>query len=454
MSTLVRLACVVSLFAPIAAAAAGTSIADHGAIADGRTLNSAAIQAAVDACARSGGGTVLVPAGVWLTGSVQLKSHVTLQLENGAVLRGSPKLADYPPNGFKHLELGETRSLLWAIDQEDVAVCGDGLIELADRPFFAWDQLRTGLPPAKDAQLQDWQRKQCVVTALDRPTQPLFFHHCRRVRFEGVTITHSPCWTLVFSGCDGVQVHGIRIDNDLQVPNNDGIHFTGTSNIIVSDCSIRGGDDAIAVSAITDPASPCENITITNCNLSSRSAAIRFGYRAAKVRNVSVSNLVIRDSQRGIFLNAGDDGYVENVTISNVTLDTHLFAGAWWGKGEPLVICAADSKSAHIRGVTISHVRGSAENSVVIVGDHRNVSDVTLEDWTIAYRYSLNSPLYGQEIDIAPAAPRPSALTPDRLPWLYAESVNGLHVRNVRFEPAAGSRATLALDPVLHDVSP
>jgi len=85
-----------------------TSIADHGAVGDGKAMNTGAIQAAVDACEQAGGGTVVVPAGVWLTGSVQLKSHITLQLENGAVLRGSPKLADYPPIAFKHPEMPQT----------------------------------------------------------------------------------------------------------------------------------------------------------------------------------------------------------------------------------------------------------------------------------------------------------------------------------------------------------
>ncbi len=445
--------CLASLLFAVTAPAAIVSIADHGAVNDGKTLNSAAIQHAVDTCAAGGGGTVLIPAGVWLTGSIQLKSNVTLRLENGAVLRASPKLADYPPNGFKHPELGETTSLVWAIGQHDVGICGEGTIELADTPFFAWDRLRTGLPPEQDAQLQDWQRAQCVVTALDRPTQPIFFHECRRVRMEGVTVTHSPCWTLVFSCCNDVRLHGLKVDNHLQIPNDDGVHLTGTSNVVISDCVISGGDDAIAVSAITNPASPCENITVTNCILTSRSAAIRFGYRAAKVRNVTVSNLVIRDSQRGIFLNAGDDGYVENVAMTNIVMETRMFAGAWWGKGEPLVISAADSDSAHIRGVTISHVRAQSENSIVIVGHKKNVSDITLEDWVVQYGYSRNSPWYGQAIDVAPAAPRPNPITPAHLPWLYAESVTGLHLRNVRHELKSGEKPGLSLEPVMKDVT-
>lgn len=337
-------------------------------MADGKTLNTAAIQAAEDDCARKGGGTVLVPAGVWLTGSVGLKSHVALRLEAGSVLRGSSRLEDYPPNGFKHREPGETRSLLWALHQSDISVCGEGTIELADRPFFDWDELRTGLPAGQEALLEDWQRKQCVVTARERPTQPIFFHDCHHVLLEGVSIRNSPCWTVTFGDCEDIQARGIRIDNNLQVPNNDGMHFCGSKNIVITDCIIRSGDDSLAFTGITDPDSVCERIVIANSILTSRSCGVRLGYSSGKVRDVVINNVVMNDCNRGFAIQAGDHGWVENVTIDNAVMQARMFAGAWWGKGEPLVVSAANSSSAHIRGLNISHVRARAENSILVVG--------------------------------------------------------------------------------------
>ena len=416
--------------------AVSVSIADHGAVADGQTINTRAIQAAVDECAGRGGGTVLVPAGMWVTGSVALKSHVTLRLEAGATLRGSSSLDDYPPNGFKHLEMGETRSLLWAIDQDDVSILGEGTIELVDRPFFNWSLLRTGLPPEKDSLLQDWQRRQCVVTAGNRPSQPVFFHHCRHLRLEGVTIRNSPCWTVTFSCCEDIQVRGIRIENNLQVPNNDGIHFAGSKNIVVSDCIIRGGDDSLAFTGITNPDSVCERITVANCILTSRSAGVRLGHLSGKVRDAVLSNLVMHDCSRGFAIQAGDGGWVENVVISNVVMETRMFAGAWWGKGEPFVISAANS-SAHIRGISISHLRARSENSILVVGRNHNVSDIVLDDLDLTFSTSPNSALYGQEFDLAPAPLRPSLLAGNRLPWIYADSVDGLELRNIRVRPGA-----------------
>jgi polygalacturonase len=439
--------------ATLSALAADVSIADFGALKDGKTVNTAAIQAAVDACAAGGGGTVLVPPGIWVSGGIELKSHVTLRLEPGAVLRGSSKLSDYPPNPFKHPEMGETRSLLWAIGRSDVSITGEGAIELTDRPFFDWNRLRTGLPADEDALLQDWQRAQCVVTALARPTQPIFFHECMHLRLEGVTIRNSPCWTVTFSCSRDIQVRGVRVENNFQVPNNDGMHFSGSRNIVVSDCIIRGGDDALAFTGITNPDSVCENIVVNNCILTSRSAGVRLGHLSGKVRDVTLTNLVIRDSGRGFAIQAGDHGWVENVEISNVVVETRMFAGAWWGKGEPLVISAANSETAHIRGITISHLRARAENGILIVGQNHNVEDVTLDDVSLELGGSANSPLYGRMLDLAPAPLRPSLLSAGRMPWLYADDVSRLTLDNIVFRLRDGGKQAYVLDPVIRNVS-
>ncbi len=429
------------------------SISDRGAVGDGKTMNTAAIQKAVNACAENGGGTVIVPAGTFLTGSVELKSHITLQLDAGAVLLASSKIEDYPPNGFKHLELGEARSLLWAIDREDVSIIGQGTIELADKPFFDWTKLRTGLPAKEDGLLADWQRQQCVVTPLDRPNQPIFFHQCRQLRLEGVTIRHSPCWTVTYSCCQDIQVHGIRIDNDLQIPNDDGIHFCGSKNIIISDCNIRAGDDCLAFTSITDPDKVCEQIAISNCILSSRSCAIHFGHRSGKVRDAVVSNIVIQDSNRGFAIQAGDGGWVENISISNVVMETKMFAGDWWGKGEPLIISAANSDSARIQNIQFHHVVARAQNSILVIGQKQTVRDVTFDNVDLTFSYSPNTPLYGRELDIAPVPKRPAQLNEGKLPWIYADNVAGLNLRDIRFRTSEHEKHPLMLDPRLENVA-
>ena len=257
---------------------------------------------------------------------------------------------------------------------------------------------------------------------------------------------------MTFSCSEDIQIRGLRVDNNLQIPNNDGMDFCGSKNIVISGCIISGGDDSIAFSGITDPSSVCENIAVDNCVLESRSCGLRVGYSSGKVRNVAINNIVIHDSSRGIAVQSGKDGWVENVSINNVVLDTKMFAGAWWGKGEPLIISAANS-NGRIHGVTISHLRGQAENSILVVGENRNVSDIVFDDVNLSIGKSANAALYGGEFDLAPAPLRPSRMAKDWIPWIYASSVDGLELRDITIHQNEATAQKLKLNPIMEDVS-
>ena len=214
-----------------------------------------------------------------------------------------------------------------------------------------------------------------------RPTQPLFFRHCQRVRIDGVTIRNAPCWTITLALCRDVKLSHLTIDNNLRTPNCDGIHCCACKDVIITDSVISAGDDCIALTSITDWEEVCENIVVANCILTSRSAAIRIGHEASKVRNVAVSNIIVKDTNRGIAIFARDKGWVENVRIDNALIQTRLFAGGWWGKGEPLVLCARGS--GRIEGISVSNVRAESENSILVVGQEKNIRDVELRDWSL-----------------------------------------------------------------------
>jgi hypothetical protein len=130
-----------------------------------------------------------------------------------------------------------------------------------------------------------------------------------------------------------------------------------------------------------------------------------------------------------------------------------MYAGAWWGKGEPLVISAAHSNSAHIRGVSIHHLRARSENSILVVGQDHNVSDIVLADLDLTFSYSPNSTLYGQEFDLAPAPLRPSLMAGNRIPWIYADSVGGLELRTIRVRQSTAGDRELTLDPIIENVT-
>lgn len=129
-----------------------------------------------------------------------------------------------------------------------------------------------------------------------------------------------------------------------------------------------------------------------------------------------------------------------------------MFAGAWWGKGEPLLISAANSTSGRIHGISISHVRARAENSILVVGQNQNVGDIVLSDWDLTFTYSPNTPLYGQEFDLAPAPLRPSFMAKNDIPWIYADSVAGLELRNIKAHQVDTGGRKLALEPVIENV--
>lgn len=421
-------------------------VTQYGAVGDGKTLNTQAFQSAVDACAAKGGGVVCVPPGVFLCGSVELKSHVTLHLGEGCVLRGSENLEDYPPIPFVHNELGAVRSLLWAMERTDLRITGCGSIDLVDRAFIDFDQCLTDSVIGSGVAYNERQRQESTAKHLARPTQPLFFHRCERLRIDGVTIRNAPCWTITASVSRDIKISHVTIDNNLRTPNCDGIHCCSSRDVIITDCVFSCGDDCIAVTGITDWDAISENIVIANCVMRSRSAAVRLGHQASKVRNVVVSNLVVNDTNRGLAIFAGKDGWVENVSISNLVLETRLFAGNWWGKGEPLVISAREN--GRIAGVAVRQVMARSENGIVIAGEHVNIRDVELSDWSLSIGYGRDRALFKPLFDLWPAEPIAAPDPAKQIPGLYAEGVLGLRAIRLRCS-RAGTDHSFATDPLV-----
>ena len=391
-------------------------------------MNTKAIQRAVDDCAGKGGGMVIIPAGVFRSGSVEMKSHVTLFLLPGCVLRGSDNLDDYPPNPFHHNEMKETRSLLWAIGKIDIRITGGGEIDLNDCCFIDYEQFRSDEGMAHEVVFNERQREESTAKDLKRPTQPIFFHDCQGLRMDGVTVRNSPCWSITASCSRDIKITSLIIKNNLRAPNSDGIHICSSRDVVISDSIFSCGDDCIAVTGITSWETISENIVISNCIMTSRSAALRFGHLASKVRNVVVSNLVITDTNRGIAIFAGKCGWVENVVISNVLMDTRQIAGAWWGKGEPLVISGEDT--GRIDGISVNNVRSFSDNGVVIASQNASIRNIELRDWILELRFGNNRALFKQMFDVLPGNPIPSPDPARHIPSIYAIDVNGLRIRN------------------------
>jgi polygalacturonase len=232
-------------------------ITDYGAVGNAKTLNTAAINKALSACAKAGGGTVVVPTGTFRTGPLRMFSNTTLSLEAGAILKGSADLNDYLIDGKRF-------GLISAKDVQNIAIVGRGTIDGSGTCFMNMTQTRSGpdrfgdFDPNFTRQGLDYMDPKFgtadgPVIPRERPGRLVAFSRCKNVLIQDVTITDAPLWTVHFERCNDVVVSGVRIPNPLVVPNNDGIHCTCCSNVLISDSIISAGDDAIAITSIGDP---------------------------------------------------------------------------------------------------------------------------------------------------------------------------------------------------------
>ena len=418
------------------------NILDFGARGDGLTLNTKAIQQAIDKCRQDGGGTVIVPAGIFLSGTLYLCSHFELQLQAGAMLKGSPRLEDYARAASVHL------GLLYAMNLVDITLSGPGNIDGNGDVFFRLDTAKKIDGPGTRFTRQREHFREVKegigdgpVVPLDRPYQLIIFSGCRNVTVRDLLISNGSFWTLHFADCDAVHVSGIRLFNNMMVPNADGIDVTSCTNVTITGCDIRAGDDAIAITGYDHHFEipgfqhlrhPSENIQVSNCNLQSYSSGIRIGFLDQNsVRNIHVSNVNITNSTRGIGLFLRDEGSLENIFFSNIFIETTLRTGDWWGNGEPIHISAVrgkpDGKLGKISHVRFDHIICRGENGILLFGSAESEpEDIAFRDISFELVDSKLNELAGGNVDLRGCLADSLKLFSRDIPGFLAEHVSGL----------------------------
>jgi len=291
---------------PVCFATAGEkiyySVSEYGAIGDGTTLNTTAIQTAIDVCSDAGGGTVLFTKGTYLTGTIKLRNNVTLYLDAGSILLGSTRLEDYPVTicDFRSYTDNYTvRSLIYVEKANNVAITGRGII---DGQGAAFKDKRTADEPYK--------MRPYLIRMIE----------CGNVTVRDVTILNSPMWVQHYLACENVVIDGITV-NSFVAGNNDGIDIDSCSGVRISNCDINSGDDAIVLKATSGRV--CRDVVVSNCVLRSYCNAYKLGTESnGGFENIIFSNSTIYDTRlAAIALEMVDGAKLERVIVNNIVIN-------------------------------------------------------------------------------------------------------------------------------------
>jgi len=393
---------------------------------DGVANDTAAIQSAIDLCAARGGGTVVLEGGkTYLSGTIELKSHVELHFESGAILKTI---------GDRSL-LATQGSLIFAKDATNIAVTGRGTIEGNFRAFFT-EMVEGGykftptflgpynpLDPPSDDDPQHGRPRMII------------FVNCQQVVLREFTIHDAPSWSIHPIHCEDLLIDGISIHNDMLVPNCDGLDIDCCRNVRIANCDISAGDDCITLKTSRNfpQYGMCENVTVTNCTLRSSSAAIKIEPEGPGiVRNAVFDNCVVAPSNRGICIFNRDGAQIENLIFSNFVVATELRPTMWWGAGEPVHVSSIPRDDKTKPG-TIRHLRFSnflchgESGGFLFGGEGSPVEDVAFDNFRI--NVEKTSAIAGGFYDL-----RPSDLAPGvykhTIAGIYAENIKGLRLTN------------------------
>lgn len=373
-------------------------VRSFGAVPDGVTKNSDAFKKAIAAAVAKGGGTVLVPAGRWVTGPIHLASNIHLHLAEGAELLFSQDFKDYLPVVFSRwegLELMNYSPLVYAKDCENVAITGKGKLDGRGQTWWPWkktqkdaakrlyDMASAGTPPEKR------------IFGTEGDLRPSFIQtvSCKNVLIEGVTITSGPMWTIHPVYSENVIVRRVTVQTD--GPNNDGLNPDSSKNVLVEDSFFSTGDDCVVIKAGLNEdgwrvGRPSENIVVRRLRGQRGHGGVVIGSEmSGGVKNVFVDDCEFVGTDRGLRIKSmrGRGGVIENIHYQNVRhVDLRLFDVEMTTFYASSTLVPLTQKPPTIRGVHVKNVTGSGgKTAIEIVGlPEVAVQDVTFENVSLA----------------------------------------------------------------------
>jgi polygalacturonase len=425
----------------------------YGARPDGQTLATASIQRAIDACAAAGGGIVLLPRGTFLSGTLVLKDNVTLRIAPGAVLRASPRIADFTPYPAKDVPLiaidGSTQNkgngpyhLIHASGARHIAIDGGGTIEGNGSAY--WDP-----GPEK-----------LFVSRRPRPSPLIEFVASADIRMENLTVRNAAGWTIHPLESRDIRLTGITIVNDPNGPNTDGIDVDSSRNVVIRDANIDAGDDCVVLKTTgrggARPAAPTANVIVSGLICSTDDQGFKIGTETlGDIRDVLFTNAIIYRSERqyraptaGISISMVDGSVLENVAVSNIIVRdavTPFFVRLGnRGRGQTVPV---PGRARNIMMSNIVASGGTLASSITGLPGFP-LENITLSEVQIVMagggrREAVNVPEAAGDYPQAPMfGPLPASS-------IYARHVNGLALRNVELRTERpDERPALVLDDV------
>lgn len=332
------------------------SVYDYGAKGDAETLDTQAIQSAIDACHQAGGGRVYLHNGSFLSGTIYLRSNVTLYIENGAVLLGSRHQKDYPVTTSNHPSYHGTfltnRMLIYAEDATNISIEGNGTINGQGEEFVGINNME----------------------ALKERPRIIHLRKCKNIKIKDITLYNSASWVQSYMSCEGLLIDGITVDSrentdinkerfaDAPGRNTDGLDIVDCRNVRIANCYINSGDDGICLKSLSQKEG-CHNITITNCVITTNASGIKIGTESVGTfKDITITNCSMYDLRLGgIDIMCVDGAQVERVLVSGISLRNVNGTAIFVRLGNRGRMHRADEKAraGYIKDISIQNVYGT-----------------------------------------------------------------------------------------------
>jgi len=379
-------------------------IRDYGAVGDGVTLNTKAFAKAIAACAKKGGGRVLVPAGIWLSGPIHLKSKINLHVQKGAELRFSDKFSDYLPVVFTRwegLECYNYSPLIYAKDCKNIAITGSGKLNGQGQKWWNWKAIqKPGAIRLYNMACDGVAVKKRVLGTEKDALRPAFIEavNCKNFLVEGITIGSGPMWTLHPLYCDNVLIRKVNIIT--RGVNNDGLIIDSTRNVLIEDCYFDTGDDCVVLkSGLNEDGwrvgRPTEKVVVRHCKTKEGHGGVTIGSEmSGDVRDIFVHDCEFNGTNNGIRVKSmrGRGAVVENLWVQNIKMGrisrAALTFNTFYTQStlKPSTKTPPVFRNIHLKNITCEYAMRAAK----IIGlPEQPLENFTLENVSIASRWGL-----------------------------------------------------------------